>query len=237
MHFFANQKGIFSPFMFGLLLAVGVFSVLSQQWAKRDLRTLQESRETRMEATAQDIARNIEFEILTETASTFSNNLNTNRLLPNAAKAGSNRSQDDIQIISREGEEIFELETQRFAINLGGDDLSRSALNQTTTSKNIVNAGETQGVAVIDTSAIRQRQVETSRTNMKAMAERIFNFYAGNLRFPTVGEYDQLALVFNATDVWGSPLDYTYENDDRASLAFTTPWGFRQSMRLDLKDN
>lgn len=237
MHLMANQRGIFSPFMFGLLLAVGVFSVLSQQWAKRDLRTLEEQRASRMEATAQDIARNIEFEILTETASTFSDNLNTNRLLPTAAAASINRAQDDVQIISREGEQIFELETQRFAINLGGDALSRSALNQNTTSKNITDTEDAQGVAVIDTSAIRQRQVENSRTNMKAMAERIFNFYAGNLRFPTSSEYDQLALVFNATDVWGSPLDYTYETDDRAHIAFTTPWGFRQSMRLDLKDN
>ena len=231
-----DQRGVFSPFMFGLLMAVGIFSVLAQQWAKRDLERLQAERMERLEATAADAAEALEFAILTETANTFDQNVDLERILPNTTRTGTTGLNDDLQIVTRDGDRAFDLRGQRVAIGALDDPLARAQLNQAGNAAALTELGDAEGVVVIDTSAVRRRQIETSRAIMQEMASHVFNFYAGNLRFPTDEEYDALARKFRATDAWGAPLDYTLNNDDEAEIAVVTPWGYRQEMELRLDD-
>jgi hypothetical protein len=233
-----EQRGVFSPFMFGLIMATNIFSVVAMQWAKRDLALLQTQQAARAQAEATDIAKAVEFAILTETASSYDGAVDINRALGNTALSrGRTRGQEGVHIVTRDSGEHFDLTNQRVAITTTDDPLLRSRLSQ---AGNAADLGQTAqnstAVAVVDTGAIRQRQVLQSKKTLETMAEQVYQFYAGHLRFPSPGEYDALADTLGARDVWGNDFTYTYLNENEALIEFTTPWNYTHSLKLNLTD-
>jgi hypothetical protein len=224
--------------MFGLIMATNIFSVLAMQWAKRDLALLQARQADRAQAEAEDIAKAVEFALLTETASSYDGTVDINRALANTALSrGRTRGQENVHIVARDSGEHFDLTNQRVAIATTDDPLLRSRLSQAGNAADLGQAAqESQAVAVVDTGAIRQRQILQSQKNLETMAEQIYQFYAGHLRFPSPGEYDELANVLSARDVWGNDFTYTYLNEDEVLIEFTTPWNYTHSLKLNLTD-
>ncbi|MDD9911615.1 MAG: hypothetical protein OXQ96_01035, partial [Alphaproteobacteria bacterium] len=222
-----NQRGAFSPFMFGLLMAIGIFSTLAMHWAKKDLIRIQEERAERVKAEAEDIAKAVEFTIMTETASTFGQDFNIDELRQHTGRSqGKTRGQQDIQLIARDSETVFDLTNQRIAIAATDDPLAQTELRDTPDAKGLARAAKDglDPVIIVDTGAIRKNQVAKSVQRLEQMAEQVYQFYAANFRFPTESEYDQLQDALKIKDIWGNDFYYTYRNDEEALLEFTSPW-------------
>ncbi|MFZ2620122.1 MAG: hypothetical protein WAX89_04545 [Alphaproteobacteria bacterium] len=236
----ANQTGMFSPFMFGLMMAVSVFSVLAMQWAKRDLARMEERRAERIRLEAQDMAKAVELSIRSETGRTFSQDFDHARLRQHTTLTqGKTLGKEEFGVTTRDSTVSFDLENQKVAIVATDDPLTRSAINRNANADDLANMDTGQNslpIVVVDTNAIRQKQMLDSEQRLNDMAGLIFDFYAAHLKMPTEDQYDELAKVLNATDVWGGPFSYSHLNDDEATLEFTTPWQYTRTIKLNLKE-
>lgn len=234
-----NQAGAFSPFMFGLLAGIAVFSSMASQWAKKDLLKMELERANRAKYEAQDIAKALEFSILAETAENYDEDLTLERALQHTNKSyGRTRGKQDVLITEREGNESFDRHHERIAITASDDTLLRSTINQIGSADGLsrLDIGDKEAVVILDTEVLRQRQVDTSHKYMEAMAEQIYQFFSGQLRFPTQTEFENLQQQLKITDVWGQEFDYLRKGDFEARLEFTTPWNYTQSVDLNLKE-
>ncbi|PZP39723.1 MAG: hypothetical protein DI585_03115, partial [Pseudomonas fluorescens] len=113
----------------------------------------------------------------------------------------------------------------------------------TETAKHILETktGANQAVAVYDTSVARDRQVRTSNERMEVLAEQLYAFYAGKYRFPNESEFTTLSGKLDLHDAWGNAFTYKQvgkgkEEGQKATLSFTTPWNYTQTLNLALKD-
>ena len=233
-----SQRGFFSPFMIGLVMAIGIFSNLAMHWAQKDLERIREERLRRQQAEANDIAKAVEFAILTETDRTYGQVLDVDDLRQyTALSQGKTRGGSDVQIISRQNGSAFETANERIAITTTDDTLRRNELVRSGSAEDLAReAGGDEPLAIVDTSAVRQRQIEQSKQNVDTMAAHIFQFYSTNFRFPKVGEYEELQEMLNIKDVWGNDLIYTYKNEEEAVLEFSTPWNYTYSVNLNLEN-
>lgn len=236
----ANQSGGFSPFMFGLVMGMTVFSALSLQWAKQELVEYQKLQATRAKTNAEDVAKGLEFAILSETGQSYSDKYDLDRARAYSESQARTRGGQDYMLAARASErEQFGKKATAIAIAGTDDTLVRSEIYRTETEGHILQgtAGGKQGVAVYDTSVARTRQVLTSNQRMEIMAEHVYTFYAAKFRFPTDSEFQVVKGTFNLRDAWGQEFDYTVDTSgQKATLSFTTPWDYTQTLNLSLKD-
>lgn len=233
-----NQAGVFPPFMFGLLLGVGLFSTISLKTAEKQIAELESTRGDRMQAEREDLAKGLEFAIMTETKETYSEDLTLERARQNSAlSTGKTLGKQDFQFIERRADDSLGASQKRIIIANSDDVLLQAELEESADARALANLKEQgrAGVTLFDSSAVRFRQVENSKKTMDVMAEAVYRFYAGQLRFPTLDEYHTLAERLNLRDSWGEEFDYTRITDTHSTLTFTTPWGYSQNVNMQLK--
>ncbi len=235
-----DQSGGFSPFMFGLVMGMSVFSALSLQWAKQELTEYQQLQAERAKTNAEEVAKGLEFAILTENEQSYSDTYDLERARAYSSAQARTRGGQDYMFAARDSErEQFGQKGTAVAIVGTDDTLVRSHVYRTETEEHILDksVGGRGDVAVYDTSLARNQQVMTSNGRMEAMAERLYTFYAAKFRFPTDSEYQDLLSKVGVRDAWGQDFDYKPEKDgQKATLSFTTPWQYTQTMILSLKD-
>lgn len=236
-----NQRGGFSPFMFGLVMGMGIFSALSLQWARNELTNYQKLQAERAQNNANDIAKGLDFAILTENQNSYSDNYDLERARQYSNSDARTRGGQQYMVESREEEtrERYGQRASTVAITASDDTLLRSQIHRTDNAEQILltKTGPNQGMAVYDTSTARDRQVRTSNERMENLAEQMYAFYAAQKRFPTDSEFTTLLGTFPVKDVWGNAFDYTPDKTgQKGTLSFTTPWNYSQSLNLNLKD-
>lgn len=238
-----GQQGGFSPFMFGLIMGMSVFSALSMQWAKQEMERYQAQQAERAKKDAQDVAKAMDFAIRTENATDYSEDYTLER-----ARTFSNTSaktlgdQDFMLKAVRDDDRKAYGESARTVAIAGSDDtLVRSAIYRSGNAEDLSRVApgtRSQPVVLYDTSLARDRQIRTSNTRMEALAEQVYAFYAGHQRFPTDDEFTSLSSRLAIHDVWGQDFGYTVEKDGQTGmLSFTTPWNYTQNLKLSLKDD
>ena len=237
-----HQQGGFSPFMFGLIMGMSVFSALSMQWAKQELANYQQQQAQRAKTAAEDVAKGLDFAILSEDNRTYSDDYTLERARQYTNTDARTRGGQDYMVTTREDEdrESFGQKGTTVAITGSDDTLLRSQMHRAEDSQQILrmNTSGKQAVAVYDTSHARDRQVRTSNERMEALAEQVYAFYAGKRRFPTDSEFTALRGRFDIRDAWGNDFTYTVAKDDQnGTLTFTTPWNYTQTLKLGLKDD
>ncbi len=233
-----QQRGAFSPFMFGLLMGLTLFSSNIGIYADRELEKLEERRMALEQARAQDVRQALEYSILAE-GTEFSADLDLNRALTYAEGAGvRTRGGQDLHVVVREGKEEYGLRSKQALITMSDDPLLRAQMEQLADGQALQDfAGPSdRNVVLFDSSAARREQVETSIARLEQVAEIVYGFYANELRMPYKDEYiDEIEGQLSLTDTWGRPFDYFYLEDDFGQLEFTTPWGYTHSHDLDLR--
>lgn len=235
-----DQSGGFSPFMFGLVMGMSVFSALSLQWAKQELTQYQELQAQRAKTDAEEVAKGLEFSILAENEQSYSDKYDLERARAYSAAQARTRGGQDYMFAARDSErEQFGKKATSVAIAGTDDTLVRSQIHRTETEEHVLDksVGGRNDVAVYDTSLARNQQVMTSNQRMELMAEHIYTFYAAKFRFPNDSEYQTLLGRIGVRDAWGQ--DFEYKPDatgQKATLSFTTPWEYTQTMNLSLKD-
>ncbi len=239
-HLLVSQHGGLSPFMYGLLLGMSIFSVVSMRWAEKELVAQQQKNAEKARAQAEDIAKGLEFSMLTETGATYSNDISLDRALSQTSSAsGKTRGGEEVLLVERDaGSGDFGHRNQRVAITATDDTLFRSQVYRTGSAEELstMRTSEKLPVVTFDSDAVRDRQVRTSYQNMVALAEHIYGFYAGQMPSPTGTEFDEIASHVNLRDAWGQSFSYTQTSDDKATLQFTTPWNFTRTLNISLKD-
>lgn len=233
-----SQNGGVSPFMFGLLVGMSIFSVMSAHWAQKELAALQLRQAERAQKQADDVVKALEFATLTETQATYSDQYDMERAKGSMARAtGKTRGGEEYVVNAQEsGVETFGTRDTKVAVTASDDTLLRAKVYQTGNADDItaLGNGATKMVATLDTGGIRQRQVLTSVKAMEALAEQVYAFYAGHMRFPTDSEFKELQAKFPYVDAWGGPFSYTRTGEDTGTLEFTTPWNYTQTLTMSL---
>lgn len=226
--------------MYGLLLGMSIFSVASLRWAEKELQVQQQKNADKARAQAEDIAKGLEFSILTETGTTYSNDIDLNRALSQTSSAsGKTRGGENVLLVERDaGTGDFGNRNQRVAITASDDTLLRSQVYRSGSAEELATMPRSEKLPVVtfDSDAVRDRQVRSSFQNMETLAEHIYGFYAGRMRFPTGTEFDEIASRLNLRDAWGQAFSYTQSSDDKATLQFTTPWNYTRTLNISLKD-
>jgi len=225
--------------MFGLVMGMSIFSALSVQWARQELEAYQKTQTQRAQTQAEDIAKGMEFAILTETGQTYSTTYDLERARTYSQSQARTRGGQDFMLAARESNREFYGQNATTVAIAGTDDtLVRSQIYRTESERNVLETKTgNQAVALYDTSLARNQQVRTSTRRMEQMAEQLYTFYAGAFRFPTDSEFQTLKGKFDLRDAWGR--DFSYMPDasgQKATLTFTTPWDYTQTMNLSLKD-
>lgn len=222
-------------------MGMSVFSALSLQWARQELREYEAQQAQRAQTNAEEVAKGLEFSILTEDERTYSDTYNLDRARAYSAAQARTRGGQDYMFAARDSDrEQFGQKATVVAIAGTDDTLVRSQIHRTETEKHILQTapGAEHGVAVYDTSTARSQQVLTSNRRMEQVAEQLYTFYAAKYRFPTDSEYQTLESRIGIRDAWGQSYAYSPATDgQKAVLSFTTPWQYTQSMNLSLKDD
>jgi hypothetical protein len=232
-----------SPFLTGLLLGMTVFSALSMQWAKQELASLQQRNAARDAAQAKELAGAMEFAILTEDAESYAENPTLERARTFSAATTQTRGGNQVLVTTRSSEDTdkkgaFGMGTAQVALTASDDRFTRAAATRTASAEELqrtrTNAEE---LIFANVRAARERQVITSTRRMEALAEQLYAYYGAELRFPDLNTYTTYAGKLGLRDAWGREFDYDPTTDGQGgSLSFTTPWGFKQALKLSLKD-
>ena len=230
----SNQRGAFSPFMFGMLMGVTVLSSLMQHWAKKELERIEQERQEIASESAEDVKRAIENKILTENIDSgegYNTFFDINNLKGNlGASTGQTRSGQDIQITTTSSSGRYNDTSQRIVISASDDAFERQkAADQSDLSG-------VEAVTVIDTTDIRQQQIERSKEHLEMEASQLFRYYISNeYKFPTGSEYKLFNDKTGLKDVWGQNFKYEKKNNKKAKISFTTPWGYTFAKSLSME--
>jgi hypothetical protein len=227
--------------MFGLIMGMSIFSAMSLKWAEQELAEQQLRNQERSKAQAEDLAKALEFATLTQTRDNYDNRMTLDRARQYASSAtGQTRGGQDFIIVEREAEgETMGAKNEVVAITGSDDTLRRSEVFRSGDARQLGKLAEQRNkgdaVVLLDTSGIRTRQVNVSRQNMETLAEHVYAFYAGRFRMPSQDEFQELNEKLGIRDAWNAGFDYEYYDPERARLEFTTPWGYTQSLMMDLR--
>jgi hypothetical protein len=237
------QKGGFSPFMFGVLAALSIFSTMLAQWAKEDLKQLQSEKLKRQQAHSEDIKEAIEIAILSENSNIAGNNYSQTYDVGRAqgflsSSNNTTRGGAAIQIQEVDSSQVQDIQNKRIAISSSDDTFLRTDVAGLANEDAIAayDSGLDGAMATIDTEALRNQQVKHSRQLLEKEASLLYTFFTENSRFPAnQGEYDtDINALTNYKDTWGNDFTYTYASDTEATLGFTTPWGKSFNVRVDM---
>lgn len=235
-----GQGGGFSPLLFGMLLGMVLFSGVSAQFAKHELERYRVYQAQRAKAQAEELAKGLEFSVLTENRNTYSDSYGVDRGKAYSNTYAKTRGKQDflvnVQADDREQGRFGQNRTT-MAIAATDDTLLRGQVYRAESAREIQEISSTHEVALLDISAVRERQVRDSGARMELMAEQVYGFFAAHKKFPTMDEFVSLSGRVGIHDVWGQVFDYAVETDgSKAALSFTTPWNYTQSLKLSLKD-
>lgn len=222
------------------MLGMTMFSALTMQWAQQELATQQDRNARADQQQARELAAALEFSILTEDTASYDDTYTLERAEHFAGTAGRTRGGNTVQVTARtddtEQQTLGRGNTQ-VALTASDNMFTRNAAGQAESAAAMQARGEGQGTVLANIGGARGRQVLTSLKRMEAMAEQLYAFYAGAMKFPDLAQYTTLDGRLKLYDAWGESFDYAPEADGQmAVLSFTTPWGHTQTMRLNLKE-
>lgn len=233
---YKRQRGAVSPFLFGMLAGVAIFSAGIRAQAQLETKRILAEQEERAKETADTYRRAVEGALMAETNGSFGT-ITTNRVNQFVSKSvgGGTRSGSDIAMGSVNVNNTYNGttvgNTQRVMITTSDDNFVRSRVSalqsagdaNNMATDNLVDRGD---VVTIDTQNIRQKQIEETMANMQKQAELMYAFWAQNGRFPGALEYPtEIANKTHLTTFWGDPINCDCTNNDSVTLTAITPWG------------
>ena len=239
-----NQHGRFSPFMFGMLIGVSVFSASVSHLARKELKETEERNKRAEVERAADIKRALTNAILTENiqdvSNTYSEKLDIDRAKRFITRSvGKTKGGEDYQLTARETTVDNELQNTRILINISDDrDLATEIANITNADEMInFNTSNSESIATFDTKAVRQRQIDTSIKYLRMEESQLYRYYTANgFKFPGgQGEYEEkVNSITLVKDAWGATFKYNRIDDKNCSIKFTTPWNYTHTIKLKM---
>jgi hypothetical protein len=236
LKFFRNQKGGFSPYMFGLLVGISAFSTITAHYARKEMIKSEQRKIEQQKAEAEDLKNALEVALLTETDATYDADLSLNRARAHTTlSTAKTRGGSDVTLNIVNSETSLGIQGERVLITTTDDDFTKTAVGLANSAA--AQAGFTDDnapVTMFDSGAARNRQVDISVQNMEMEAAQIYAFYAGELRFPGSNEYDAIQAVTGLKDFWGNDFSYTIvTSPTHVRIEFTTPWSYTE--RIDMQ--
>lgn len=238
-----GQRGAFSPFMFGMLAGLAVFSGALRTQYLNELGSLESQRYERLvkETTAlEDAVRNY---IRTEITASYSDTItvaNIQELLTTRGSTTDSGQAYQINIINEtinfvNAAAVAATRNAQVVLMTPSDDsLLRAAVAAVTTKEDAFTLAENPHVTVVSTESIRQEQVALSKKRLEAMAALLYDYYtrgffSGVTRlhsFPrNTTEYNDMITTYNlgneAKDSWGAALVYTVDTSGNTTDAET----------------
>ena len=232
-----NQKGAFSPFIFGMLFALSAFSTMAAYWAQKDLIDMEKKKVERQKKEAKDLRESLENAILTETTATYSESLTLGRAKSAATlSTGKTRGGSDITLNALQANVALGISNTRVLIATSDDAMLKADVSAVNSigGQSTYSVANNEAVEFYDSQAARTRQVELSLEQLNAEAAQLYSFYEANTRFPDASEYADINTMTGFKDVWGDDFTYVRSDNKTATLAFTTPWGYTQTINLDM---
>lgn len=237
---YKRQRGAVSPFLFGMLAGVAIFSAGMRAQAELETKRILAQQEERAKETADTYRRAVEGALMAETSASFGT-ITADRLNSYVSKSvgGGTRSGSNIALGAIDRDTT--MDTQRVMITTSDDDFVRNRVTalQAGGDANTMatdSLASRDDVVTVDTSNIRAKQVEATLSNMQKLAEILYGFWAQKGRFPgNVSEYPAIANKTELTTFWGDPIIYEFTSDNLVRLRATTPWG--QTLYVPLNMN
>lgn len=234
--------------MFGMLMGVGILSAVTQQWAQKYAEDLEAQRIEQAKQSAGEIKLALENAILLEDNASYNADVTTlgnldDRVLQQASTVGKTRGGSNYQISEVNSTTEFGLQNKRIVVAATDDLYVKSDVAGLVDVSSITayNPTDNAGVEVFDTSDPRRKQVDKSYEYLLQAADSVYNFYAGNLRFPTIAEYATIENLTKLQDVWGNSFTYQRGDDYGASegdqvgrIQMQTPWGYTRTIPMDM---
>lgn len=235
-----NQKGAFSPFMFGMLMGVAVFSAAMNHWAKREIVNIEEQNIKSERQKAEQIKKAFETALLTENVATgdgYSEDMNLERAQKYlSGTTGQTKTGEQAFLSSAFKSGAFKTSNKRVLITTSDDETVKQDI-ATLGSDAMANYNKEDGsVVMFDSEDIRKEQIKKSKEFLEREASQIYRSYASyGYKFPTRDQYEsQVNAATNLRDVWGQSFKYDRKSDKVVILSFTSPWGYTYKKRLDM---
>lgn len=235
-----NQRGAFSPFMYGMLMGVAVFSAAMNHWAKREIVNIEEQNIQQERQKAEQIKQALENAMLTENVATtgFSNDVNLERAQQFlSGSTGKTKSGEQAFLSSAVKSGAFNTTNKRVLITTSDDEsiqkeigtLGSDAMADYNTAKD--------SVVMFDSEDVRKKQIAESKKLLERETSVIYRSYMTyGYKFPSNEEYKtQVNAATGHKDVWGQPFKYDRKSDKVVVLSFTAPWGYTYKKRLDMR--
>ncbi|MFT7144836.1 MAG: hypothetical protein ACI9TY_001824 [Alphaproteobacteria bacterium] len=236
-----NQKGAFSPFMFGMLMGVAVFSASMNHWAKREIVDIDEANRISNREKAIEIKKALENAMLTENIDS-ENPYSEDFTMQRAQKflsgsTGKTRSGDDAVLSTVHDSGSFKTSNKKIMIAVTDDQLVRDDVGGLAGAEAMKDYNSTEGsVVMFDSESIRLEQIKESKQRLQREVSQIYVSYTTyGYKFPTTDEYkSQINAATGNKDVWGQSFKYDRKSDKLVILSFTTPWGYTYKTKLDM---
>lgn len=235
-----NQRGAFSPFMFGMLMGVAVFSAAMNHWAKREIVNIEEQNIKTERQKAEQIKQAFENALLTENIATdekYSEDFNLERAQKFlSGSTGQTKSGEQAFLSTAFKSGAFNTSNKRILITTSDDQSLQQEIGSLGSDAMADYNNEDGSVVMFDSEDARKKQIQKSKINLEREASQIYRAYASyNYKFPTHEEYKtQVNAATNLKDVWGQSFKYDRKSDKTVVLSFTTPWGYTYKKRLDM---
>lgn len=227
--------------MSGLMIGMTIFSALSLEWARQELVATQKRQQEEAKMAAEDLAKAMEFAVMTETGETYDETYALDRARAYSNSTGTTRGGNQVALVSRDVETEDGTGAPRTQLALAATDdiLLRAKLNLAEDVERLNRAvSGTAPVAFFDSGTVRGQQLLTSQRRMEAMAEQVFTFYAANMNFPSSQAFTALSKQAGLKDAWGQLFNFTVAEDGQSGeLSFTTPWGLTRTQSVSLRDD
>lgn len=233
--------GGFSPFMFGMLASVAVFSSMMEKWHMEELKR-EEIRQTESKkSAANQVVLAIENSILTENVK---GNNNYNKTISVASTqrfmsgvTGFNGSGSTIQLKTGQLDTQLGRKNERIIVNINDDAHLANRIDRLQGDDAMTDFDEVAGTRLIDTNGLRQRQIKASRTYLESESSHVYRSYVSfGYKFPTSTEYEEtIQAATGLKDAWGQDFEYERLGDKKATLSFTTPWGYTVTKQLNME--
>lgn len=236
-----NQKGAFSPFMFGILMGVAVFSASMNHWAKKELIDLDEANKMANHEKGIAIKKALENSIITENVNS-ENQYSEDYTLQRAQRflsgsTGKTRSGDDAVISTAHNSGKFKTSNKKILITVSDDQFTREDVGDVAGADAMSDYNQANSeIVLFDSEPIRIEQIQESKRRLQSEVSQIYVAYTTyGYKFPTVDQYKtQINAATNNKDIWGQTFKYDRKSDKLVILSFTTPWGYTYKSKLDM---
>lgn len=236
-----NQKGAFSPFMFGMLMGVAVFSAAMNHWAKKEIVDIEQQNIKSERQKAEQIKLAFENSMLTENVNTdngYSNEMNLERAQKFlSGSTGQTKSGEQAFLSTAMKSGAFKTSNSRILITTSDDESVKDEIRTLGSDAMAEYNNTNDSVVMFDSEEVRKKQIQESKTLLEREVSQIYRSYtAYGYKFPTPEQYkSQVNAATGLHDVWGQDFKYERKSDKVVILSFTTPWGYTYKKRLDMK--